>query len=124
MAKRILVVDDDRDLCELLRILLSEAGFTVETAECAEVAIAKVEGVERFDLVITDQSMPPGMTGLEMVIVLRQRALCPPVIMVTAEHEQPKSIGITVLHKPVDIKLILTAIDRKLREPHTVASQL
>lgn len=120
-CQRILFVDDDPDLREMISILLEAAGFVVDTAENAEGALKKIGLGETFDLLITDHAMPPGMTGREMILALRSRGKCPPVIMLTAEQDQPASMGITVLLKPVSIALLLTAIDRKLGLPNQAA---
>jgi len=79
---RILVVDDDPDLCEVTARILSRLG--------CEVALAK-DGVEAwgalqedcYDLLITDHQMP-WVTGLELIQKLRAEAMTLPVILFSA----------------------------------------
>lgn len=62
---RILVVDDEEMLCDMLFDVLSQAGYTVKTARDGNDAIAQIEN-EPFEIVITDLKMP-GMSGLELL---------------------------------------------------------
>ena len=79
---RLLVVDDERGLREMLEIVLAKRGFAVATAGTGEEALARCER-ERFDLIIQDVRMP-GMGGLRLLEKLR--GLCPetPVVIMTA----------------------------------------
>jgi two-component system response regulator CpxR len=82
--KHILVIDDDRELCELLREFLQPEGFTVETANEPHSGLeAALSG--RHSLVILDV-MLPGMTGFELLRHLRTRSQVP-VLMLTARGE-------------------------------------
>ena len=62
---RILVVDDERDICRALEFLLSREGYKVVTAYSGQDALKKIEA-EEFDLVITDLKME-GITGMEVL---------------------------------------------------------
>ncbi|MHB1237459.1 MAG: response regulator, partial [Gallionella sp.] len=62
--RRILVVDDDTDLLQLLSMRLASAGFDVETADSAEAAINRID-ISRPHLVITDMRMQ-GMDGMAL----------------------------------------------------------
>ncbi len=62
---RILVVDDERDICRALEFLLSREGYKVATAYSGQDALKKIEA-EEFDLVITDLKME-GITGMEVL---------------------------------------------------------
>ena len=64
-AKRILIVDDERDIREILSILLSTKGFEVVTAENGKTAFETLLNTP-CDLLITDLNMPI-MDGLELV---------------------------------------------------------
>lgn len=79
---RILVVDDERDICRALEFLLSREGYKVATAYSGQDALKKIEA-EEFDLVITDLKME-GITGMEVLersVVLRPNMI---VIIMTA----------------------------------------
>ncbi len=80
--KRILVVDDDRQLRRTLLIMIQRLGFEPEAAENGRVALARLEN-ERFDLVLTDLKMPE-MDGLELLAEIRRLGCPPPVIVMTA----------------------------------------
>lgn len=67
MGKRILIVDDEKEMVLLLRTSLSKImnGHQVEDARSGEEALDKM-AIQSFDLVITDLRMP-GMDGLELI---------------------------------------------------------
>ena len=71
MAKRekILVVDDEQDLCEILRFNLECEGFAVETAESAEQALKMLP--DGYDLILLDVMME-GMSGFRMAEKVRK----------------------------------------------------
>lgn len=81
-ARSVLVVDDERDMCDLLVDFLSREGYEVDAAHTGPEALARVRDQD-YDVVVTDLRMP-GMDGIE---VLREvKALRPdvPVILITA----------------------------------------
>ena len=78
----ILVVDDDRAMCQLLFDLLREEGYAAEVAHDAESAIEKHRN-GRFDLTITDLMMPK-MKGIELVQRLREINGGAAVLLITA----------------------------------------
>ena len=80
---RILVVDDEQDLCEILSFNFQSEGFDVSTAQSAEEALAIIEDGKRFDLLLLDVMMDQ-MSGYEMAATLRQRGDNTPVIFLTA----------------------------------------
>ena len=77
--KHILVVDDDRASCELLREIFADQGWTTETAQTPERALALALETP-FDLVVSDVNLEAEQTGLDLLRVLRARC---PVILVT-----------------------------------------
>ena len=68
---RILLVEDDEDLCELLHEILQSAGYEIEIAHNGAQALA-LNYVEPADLVITDVFMPK-ISGLETIVELRKQ---------------------------------------------------
>ena len=78
----ILVVDDEIEFREFLRILLESKGYVVEEAHNGIEALAKLEQ-EPFDLVLLDVRMP-GMDGLELVRRMKETRKDVVVIMMTA----------------------------------------
>ncbi len=88
MAKeRILVVDDEEDILELIRFNLLKEGYQVITAASGEVALVKARE-EQPDLILLDL-MLPGLDGLDIYRELRKRADTNqiPIVMVTAKTE-------------------------------------
>ncbi len=68
-GKKILVVDDEADICDALQMALKFHGFTVETVKSGEEAVEAVrKGV--FDLVVCDYRMP-GMNGIETLSAIK-----------------------------------------------------
>jgi DNA-binding NtrC family response regulator len=79
---RVLIVDDDRAMCQFLSDLLSEEGHTTDVAYDGESALAKFR-TARFDLTITDLMMPK-MKGIELVQRLREVDNGALVLLITA----------------------------------------
>jgi two-component system, OmpR family, alkaline phosphatase synthesis response regulator PhoP len=89
MAKeKILVIEDDEDILELMVHNLSREGFIVSGAGNGEAGLRKLQN-EEFNLVILD-IMLPGIDGLEVCKAIRQNASLKhlPIIMVTAKGEE------------------------------------
>ena len=63
---RILFVDDDPAMRDLVRRVLERQGFFVQAVPTAEVALLLLEERIQFDLLITDVVMPGGMNGFEL----------------------------------------------------------
>ena len=79
---RILVVDDEENLCEFMRIMLSKEGYQVETVQSARDALSQLEN-NPVDLVFTDLMMPD-MGGLEFIRKLRESRPDTECIVMTA----------------------------------------
>ncbi len=103
----LLLVEDDEDVRAALSNLLSRWGFDFAVEANAEAGLKQLTSGRRFSLVITDQRLSGGMTGLELIHAMRaQLSDPPPAIIITGEIDSPLLIqaqqsGITVLHKPV-----------------------
>lgn len=86
--KRILIVDDEKDLVELISYNLTREGFSIEPSYDGAEAIEKLKN-QSFDLLILDL-MLPGMDGLEILRIIRSDSkLCSlPVLILTAKGEE------------------------------------
>jgi DNA-binding NtrC family response regulator len=77
--KRILVIDDDRASCNLLRELFMAQGWSAETAQTPERALELAAG-EKFDLLVSDINLEAEMSGLDLLREMRDRC---PVVLIT-----------------------------------------
>src|SRR2546423_5571637 len=82
MKQKILIVEDEAQMCDLLMSFFSDKGYKVAAVQNGEDAIARLEE-EDFALVITDIKLP-GMSGLELLARLRQEWQDVAVIIMTA----------------------------------------
>jgi CheY-like chemotaxis protein len=119
MVPRILVVDDDRNMRELLVLHLCNAGYEVQSAEDG-IAAGYAVLYQRPDLIICDIYMPH-LGGLEFVAALRQdpdlRDI--PVIFLTTapdSEQQAKQLGaVGYVRKPVRADTLLSLIAEKVQ---------
>ena len=120
MAHRILVVDDEDHIVQVLSIKLRNAGYEVLTAADGEEAF-ELAIKEQPDMIITDFQMPY-MTGLELCRALSQngKTSAIPVVMLTARgyalEEDDLSIGNIkdVLSKPFSPRAIVQMVEQLL----------
>jgi PAS domain S-box-containing protein len=114
----ILVVDDDEDSLDLLRVVLEGAGASVTLASSARVAL-EASAARRFDLVVSDIGMPD-MDGYAFMRSLRQRHPDVPSIALTAyaraeDAERAHQAGYQHhIAKPVDADELVAIIERLL----------
>jgi two-component system response regulator MprA len=125
---RVLVVDDDRRLRDMLRRALSSAGYEVDIAEDGGRALAAISG-RAFDLVVLDVLMP-GVDGLGVARRLRQRGDPIPVLMLTARDAVGDRVaGLDAgaddyLVKPFSIEELLARVRALMRRAAGEAGEL
>lgn len=125
--KRLLVVDDEQALCEILQFNLQANGYEVETANSAEEAVGM--RIDRFDLLLLDVMMD-GMSGFELAKKLRAEGLSLPIIFLTAkdgEDDRVKGLDIggdDYIAKPFAIREVLARIAAVLRRSTTQPTSL
>ena len=116
---KLMVVDDDARIRDLLRRYLSQEGFEVFVAEDSK-AMSRIMVKERFDLIVLDL-MLPGEDGLSICKRLRASKDQTPIIMLTAKGEDvDRIIGLEVgaddyLPKPFNPRELLARISAVLR---------
>ena len=116
---QILIVDDDVGLLKLLAMRLNAAGYSVDTAESGEQALARLAAGQPR-LVIADLRME-GMDGMALYGAIHERYPTLPVIILTAHGTIPEAVEATkrgvfgFLTKPFDSKGLLRAVKQALR---------
>jgi len=88
---RVLVVEDEKSMRDLLSMMLRKEGYAVEAAESGTQAASRIAKDPLYDLVITDVSMP-GMTGLELLRHVRKVSPDSSVILMTAYGSKETAI--------------------------------
>jgi CheY-like chemotaxis protein len=112
---RVLVVDDEADVCKTIALMLTRLGYTCETAASGAEALRKY-AEQSFDVVLTDLGMP-GMNGLELAEKIQAIKPGARIIIITGwplqlSPEQRRQCGIeAVLNKPITAKELLSAIN-------------
>ena len=115
---KILVADDDQNICELIRLYLEKENYTVVLAHDGEEAVARFVS-ENPDLVLLDITMPK-LDGWQVCRQIRARSECP-IIMLTAKSETfDKVLGLELgaddyVVKPFDTKEIVARIKAVMR---------
>jgi CheY-like chemotaxis protein len=126
-TRKILIVDDDVDLCDSLKAILESAGYAATTASSRAEGMAKMKA-ERPDLLVLDVMMETWHDGFEMSRELKKdQELChTPILMLTSVEERT---GVQVkssagdpdwlpvdgfLDKPVEPDTLLVEIEKLL----------
>lgn len=133
---RILVVDDDPQICSSVRAWLEASGHQVVLADGGISGLNALEKKGVFDVMIVDIFMP-GMKGFESIRAFHQRAPCVPIIAISGlmfrDHHTPApdflrmalNLGAAYcLRKPFKPKELLAAIDHCLSGAPAEASRL
>ncbi len=123
MTKKILIIEDNRDLARLLESHLRDLAFQVNVAFDGLAGLARAES-DHYDLIILDL-MLPGLDGMEICRRLRRKPAYVPILMLTAKSsEMDRVIGLEVgaddyVTKPFSIRELLArvkAIFRRVEE--------
>ncbi|TGD25080.1 DNA-binding response regulator [Companilactobacillus suantsaicola] len=124
MKSKILVVDDEPAILELIEYNLENNDYQVSTATDGAMAFEKVS-TDDFDLMLLDQMLPK-MNGMEVLKKMRQSDILTPVIFLTAvDAEDSKIQGLIsgaddYITKPFSIKELLARIEVVLRRTTSV----
>jgi DNA-binding NtrC family response regulator len=116
MKKRILIIEDEDKLRRILELQLLDAGFEVEKAASAEEGLPLID---RADMIITDLKLP-GMTGIEMLQLVRRQDTHVPVIVMTAfgtvenAVDAMKAGAADFLLKPFSLDHLTTVVHKAL----------
>ena len=126
MSNKILIVDDEQHICEILEFNLSNEGFEVECAHSAEEALDKL--TSEHELILLDVMMG-GMSGYKMAEKLRHEGNGVPIIFLTAKGaENDMLTGFSVggddyISKPFSIKEVIARTKAVLKRLKTEFEQ-
>ncbi len=117
--QRLLMVDDDVELCELIGDYLNHEGYLVEYAHNADEACEQLQRADRFALMILDVMMP-GKTGLELLQQIRPKVQLPVVMLTGRGEDIDRILGLEMgaddyLSKPCNPRELLARIRAVLR---------
>ena len=116
---RILIVDDEEDICEILKFNLQSEGYAVDTVNSAEEALTKK--IDKYQLFLLDVMMK-GMSGYKLADEIRKRKkISTPIIFITAKNsENDKLTGFSLgaddfITKPFSVKEIVARVKAVIR---------
>ena len=117
---RVLVIDDEPAVRDLLERVLANAGHHVVLERTAEAALIRLAR-ERFDVIVVDNNLPK-MTGLELMSIVREHHPDLRAIMITAYDTQAvevraRALGVVAyVAKPFGIVTLVGAVDDAIRD--------
>ena len=118
MEERILVVDDEKDICDILQFNLEHEGYNVDLANSAEEALKLL--TDKHSLIILDVMMG-GMSGFKMAECLRKDNNNIPIIFLTAKNTENDMLtgfsagGDDYVSKPFSVKELLARVKSVLK---------
>jgi DNA-binding NtrC family response regulator len=117
--QRVLLVDDDPGVSEVIGLLLEREGYRVERAGSVKAALERIPAAE-FELVVTDLKLPDG-TGLDVIGAVRSRRPRLPIMMITSYSSVESAIAalrggaVDYVIKPFNNDDFLRAVSRALK---------
>lgn len=117
--ERILVVDDEDSIRDILCVMLESTGYQCTPASSGGEALAKLDSAREFDLILSDLMMP-GLNGMELLERARQKFPHMPALLITAAYRAlglaaVESKGCNYLLKPFSRDHLLEAVRRSLK---------
>lgn len=131
---KILVVDDEPNICLILQAALERAGFAVSTTHSAEDAV-KLISEQPYELIVSDVMMP-GMTGVELLKHLNETSQNIPVLLMTAYGTIQGAVdamrlgAVDYLTKPIDLEHLKKSVNfwiktsQKTQKPSTKKTEI
>ena len=119
MPKRILVIEDERDIAELIRLHLRDQGFAVTVAADGRSGLARASA-SPWDLIVLDLRLP-GLDGIEICRQLRRRSEAVPILILTSKSsELDRVLGLEMgaddyVTKPFSVLELIARIKAILR---------
>ena len=118
-SPKVLLIDDDKDLLQLIAMRLTAAGYAVTAVESGEAALAALS-VSRPQVVVTDLRMQ-GMDGMALFDAIHRDSPSLPVVILTAHGTIPEAVAATrrgvfsFLTKPFEPKVLLDTVAEAMR---------
>ena len=121
MAWRVLVADDDPEICTLIKTILRNASFEVEVCADAESALVHLQRDKAYDILISD-FMLPGISGIELItqVRLNRATAALPIVMISGHNNyamdsRARSAGANAfLNKPFTLSQLRTTVQSLL----------
>jgi len=113
---RILVIDDEKRMCDSIKVLLSNIGYEVDTAENGRTGIEKLKS-QQYDLVITDLMMPE-LDGFAVMKYIKENCQNTLVIVITGYASVESAVrairsgAYDYILKPFDFEIIKISVER------------
>ena len=126
-AKKVLIVDDEADICELIEITLMRMDIASKSALTLADAISLL-GAESFDLCLTDMNLPDG-NGIDLVEHIQQNYSDLPVAVITAHGNMESAVkalkagAFDFVSKPVDIQILRSLVSAATSLPEKTDSK-
>jgi CheY-like chemotaxis protein len=125
MAWRILVADDDPEICTLIKTVLAKGPYEVTACSDAESALVHMQQDARFDILISD-FMLPGISGIELIAQVRQNSATAriPIVMISGHSNylmdaRAKAAGANAfLNKPFSLTQLRSLVNELLTNPY------
>jgi CheY-like chemotaxis protein len=124
MTWRVLVADDDPEICSLIKTILSKGPYEVTVCNDAESALVHMQRDDPYDILISD-FMLPGISGIELITQVRQNAATAriPIVMISghsnyAMDARAKTAGADAfLNKPFTLVQLRTTVHELVTDP-------
>lgn len=124
MTWRVLVADDDPEICTLIKTILSKGPYEVTVCNDAESALVHMQRDDPYDILISD-FMLPGISGIELITQVRQNAATAriPIVMISghsnyAMDARAKTAGADAfLNKPFTLVQLRTTVHDLVTDP-------
>jgi DNA-binding response OmpR family regulator len=121
MMNKVLFIDDERDILELVTIFFADRGFKIDTASSSEEALSLLKKPHAYKLILSDARMP-GMKGMELCQYIREHLNFQGHFLLVSGHlenfnspQLPPGID-QIISKPFDFEDLVSLVI-KLIEP-------
>jgi len=125
--KKLLIIDDERPILEMLEISLASEGYDVFTAESGKAGL-EIFGQENPKLILTDIKMP-GMDGIEVLKRIKEKDSEAEVIVITGHGDMDSAVAALrcgasdFLTKPIRVEVLMLTLERA-KQKISIAQQL